>query len=221
MIRRAWAVARKDMLIEFRSKVALNQVIPFALAVLLTFGFALDTRDRLLAEIAPGLFWVVVLFSSLYLIARSFRVERENSAMEGLILYGVDSLAIFLGKLAALAIQMLVLEAVAAAGIVILFNPPVGSLGLLTISALAATLAMGSIGLVYGALSSSEHSGESLLPLLVIPVLAPIVISAAKCWSDAESAGAGIYDPWLKIVAIFSAVFLAVGAAGFGPAMED
>ncbi len=221
MIGHILAVAKKDILIEYRSKVALNEVVPFALAVLLLFGFALDTQAKVLVEIAPGVFWVVVLFSSLYLISRSLRLERDNGAIDGLALLGIDPIAIFFGKLLALFVAMTVLEVAAAAGIFVLFSANLGSLLLVTVSAVAATIGIGSVGLVYGALASSEQVGESLLPLLVLPLLAPIVIAATKCWSDASGGHGGIYDPWLKLVVVFSVVFLAVGAVSFGAALED
>ncbi len=221
MIGHILAVAKKDILIEYRAKVALNEVVPFALAVLLLFGFALDTQAKVLVEIAPGVFWVVVLFSSLYLISRSLRLERDNGAIDGLALLGIDPIAIFFGKLLALFVAMTVLEVAAAAGIFVLFSANLGSLLLVTVSAVAATIGIGSVGLVYGALASSEQVGESLLPLLVLPLLAPIVIAATKCWSDASGGHGGIYDPWLKLVVVFSVVFLAVGAVSFGAALED
>ena len=221
MIGHILAVAKKDILIEYRAKVALNEVVPFALAVLLLFGFALDTQAKVLVEIAPGVFWVVVLFSSLYLISRSLRLERDNGAIDGLALLGIDPIAIFFGKLLALFVAMTVLEVAAAVGIFVLFSANLGSLLLVTVSAVAATVGIGSVGLVYGALASSEQVGESLLPLLVLPLLAPIVIAATKCWSDASGGHGGIYDPWLKLVVVFSVVFLAVGAVSFGAALED
>ncbi len=221
MISQALAVAKKDILIEYRAKVALNQVIPFALAVLLLFGFALDTQAKVLVEVAPGIFWVVVLFSSLYLISRSMRLERDNGAIDGLALLGIDPLAIFFGKLLALFVAMSLLEIAVAVGILVLFSANLGSLALLAVSAVVATLGICSVGLVYGALASGERVGESLLPLLVLPLLAPVLIAATKCWSDASASHGGIYDPWLKLVVLFSVVFLVVGAVSFGAALED
>lgn len=221
MIRQIWIVARKDLLIEYRAKVALNQVMPFALSVLLLFGFTLDTQAQLLRQLAPGLFWVVVLFSSLYLISRSLRLERDNAAIEGLLLLGFDPIAIFFGKLIALAAAMMVLEIAVAVGIFVLFSASVGSFAVLVISAIVATLGIGSIGLVYGALASNERAGDSLVPLLVLPVLAPIVIAATKCWSDASFGRVGVSDPWLKLVVVFGLIFLAIGAVSFGAVLED
>ena len=221
MIAQALAIARKDLTIEARARVSLNQVVPFAVAVIFLFAFSLDTQNAVLRQIAPGIFWVVITFASLFLVSRSMRIERDNGAIEGLLLAGVNPMALFLGKLVALTVTMLVLEAVVAASIYLLFSANLGSLALLASSLVVATIGMASVGLVYGALASSESAGDSLLPLLVIPVLSPIVVAAAKCWSDASLGTAGVFDPWLKLLVIFSAVFTAVGAVGFAAVLED
>ena len=65
MLADAWLVAGKDLRVELRSRVTTNQVAPFAVLVLLLFGFALDADQSTLDRATPGLFWLAVLFSSL------------------------------------------------------------------------------------------------------------------------------------------------------------
>jgi heme exporter protein B len=91
-------VAGKDLRIEARSRVTLQQIIPFALVVLLLFAFALDPDRGVLRRVAPGLFWVTVLLAALLAVSRSFAVEDKNGARDGLRLSGLDPAAIFLGK---------------------------------------------------------------------------------------------------------------------------
>src|SRR5213594_2726838 len=101
VFRDAALVAGKDLRIEARSRVATNQVAPFALLVLVLFAFALDPDRGLLRRAAPGLFWVAVLFSALLAIQRSFALESADGARDGLHLSGLDPAGIFLGKLGA------------------------------------------------------------------------------------------------------------------------
>ena len=98
MWRDAALVAGKDLRIEMRTRVATNQVAPFAVLVLVLFGFALDPDSGLLTKAAPGLFWIAVLFCSLLAVQRSFAVEAADSAQDGLRLSGLDPAGIFLGK---------------------------------------------------------------------------------------------------------------------------
>ncbi len=221
MISESIAVAIKDLRVERRSKVGLNQVLPFSLVVVLLFGFSLNTQSRVLTTIAPGLFWVAITFSSLYLISRTMRLERENGALDGLFLLGISSVSIFIGKLLALLLTIFVLEVIQIAAVVILFSVHFESIALICISTILATVGIGTVGLIYGSLASDDRLGESLVPLLVLPILAPIIIAATNCWSDALGNHGGLGDPWLVLLTVFAIVFLTVGVSSFGAILED
>src|SRR5436305_14418310 len=122
MWRDAVLVAGKDLRIEGRSRVATNQIAPFALLVLLVFAFALDPDRGILARASAGLFWVAVLFSALLAVQRSFALEASDSARDGLRMSGLDPAGIFLGKAAAIAVQLAGLEILLGAGIVALYD---------------------------------------------------------------------------------------------------
>lgn len=221
MIRDTLVIAGKDLAIERSSRVGVNQVIPFSLVIVLLFGFALNTQSRIIRTFAPGLFWVAIVFASLYLITRSMGLERDNAAIDGLLMLGVNPISIFFGKLIAICVMMLLLEIVEAGAIIVLFSVDFHSLALICISAVIATVGIGAVGLVYGGLASDQRSGDSLVPLLVLPVLAPIIIGATNCWSDALLGHISIGDPWLVVLSVFGVVFLSVGASSFGAILED
>src|SRR5579863_1769544 len=105
-----------------KSRVATMQVAPYALLVLVLFGFAFDQNRSLLTQAAPGLFWVAVLLCSLLAVQRSYAIEAADGARDGLRLSGLDPAGIFLGKAAAVAAQLVALELVLGAGIVVLFG---------------------------------------------------------------------------------------------------
>src|SRR5439155_4035691 len=105
------AVARKDLRIEVRGRYGLAAVLPFAATLLIAFGLSLGPGRSLLQETAPGLLWLAVLFASVLSFRQAYQSEGEDGALEGLILAPLDKAAIFLGKAAAVAVQLLVLEA--------------------------------------------------------------------------------------------------------------
>ena len=70
--REAALVVGKDLRIESRSRVALSQILPFGLIVILLFAFALDPDRGILTRAAPGLFWIAVLLAALLAIGRAF-----------------------------------------------------------------------------------------------------------------------------------------------------
>src|SRR6202165_5705993 len=110
LLHELWIVTAKDLRIEARSRVTIGQVLPFGVIVLLLFAFALDPDRGLLPRVAPGLFWITVLLSALLAISRAFAIEAENGALDGLRMAGLDGAAVFLGKTAAIAVQLVALE---------------------------------------------------------------------------------------------------------------
>jgi heme exporter protein B len=219
--RDAVLVAAKDLRIESRAKVALNQVVPYALVVLLLFGFAFDQDRPLLVQAAPGLFWMAVLFSALLTVQRSFAVEASDGAVDGLRMSGLEPAGIFLGKTAAVAAQLVVLEALLTGGTVVLFHTELTGVGLLAASALVSTAGLAAAGVAYGALSMGLRVRETLLPLLLAPVLAPVVLAGTEAWRDALGLSSGDGWRWLGLLGCFAAIYLAAGVLSFGALMEE
>ena len=115
-------VAGKDLRIEARSRVALWQVVPFAVLVLVLLAFAIGPDQAALRHAAPGIFWVALLFSTVLAIQRSVAVESGEGTRDGLRLSGIDPAGIFLGKAAAVGLQLLALQVVLWAGVTFLFD---------------------------------------------------------------------------------------------------
>ena len=219
MWRDAALVAAKDLRIEARSRVATNQVAPFAVLVLVLFAFALDPDRGLLTRAAAGLFWVAVLFSALLAVQRSFALE--EGARDGLRLSGLDPAAIFLGKAAAVVVQLLALEVLLGIGVAVLYDAALSSPLPLAVTCLAATAGLAAAGTVYGVLSAGLRVRETLLPLLLLPVLAPVLLGATRA-SEAVLAGLTAEAwPWVRLLGVFAVVYTALGLAAFGPLLEE
>jgi heme exporter protein B len=219
--REAALVAGKDLRIELRSRVALQQIAAFGAIVLLLFAFALDPDRGILPRVAPGLFWVAVLLSSLLAIGRAFAVEAENGALDGLRLSGIDGAAVFLGKAAAIAVQLVILEIVLAIGVFVLYDVPVVGLVAIVPAALAATAGLAAAGTVYGALAGGLRSRETLVPLLVLPVVAPVMIGGTRAFETALAGTTGQAWPWVQLLTVFAVVYITMGVLAFGPLLEE
>jgi heme exporter protein B len=221
MMRDAWLVLLKDLRLERRSKVGIAQVLPFAVLVLLLFAFALDPDRGVLERVTPGLFWVTVLFSSVLTLQRSFGVEAEDGVLDALRLSGMAPAAIFWGKVGALVVQLLALEAVLVLGVVVFYDTRLTGVALLSAVTLAATLGIAASGAVYGALAARLRSRDTLLPLLMLPLLAPVLISATRAFEiGLERQAAGGWS-WAALLSVFAAVYLALGSLLFRPLLED
>jgi heme exporter protein B len=221
MWRDAAVVAGKDLRIEARSRVATNQVAPFALVVLVLFAFALEPDRGFLAKAAPGLFWVSVLFCSLLAVQRSFAIEASDSAGDGLRLSGLDPAGIFLGKAGAVALELVGLEILLALGIVILYGTTLGGVTLLLSAALVATAGLAACGTVYGALAAGLRVRETLLPLLLLPVVAPVLLGATRAWEVALGQSTDNGWQWVTLLAVFAVLYVTFGVLGFETLLEE
>ena len=213
-------VAGKDLRIEARSRVALWQVVPFAVLVLILLAFAIGPSQTPLRHAAPGIFWIAVLFSTVLSIQRSVAIESGEGTRDGLRLSGIDPAGIFLGKASAIALQLLVLQVVLWAGVTFLFDVRVHHAWLAVAASLLATVGLACSGVLYGALSAGLRVRDTLLPLLVLPVLAPILLAGSKAWQAALSTSATNGAEWLKILIPFAVIYLVVGVALYGPLQE-
>ncbi|MDE3203596.1 MAG: heme exporter protein CcmB [Acidobacteriota bacterium] len=221
MWRDALLVGGKDLRIEIRGRVATMQVAPYALLVLLLFGFAFDQDHNLLTQAAPGLFWVAVLLSSLLAVQRSFAIEATDGTRDGLRLSGLDPAGIFLGKVAAVVIELVALEVLLGVGVVVLFGTRLHDPALLVVSALVASVGLASAGTVYGMIASGVRGRETLLPLLVLPVVAPVLLAATQCWMAALGSSTTDGWRWLSLLVAFGVIYLALGVVSFSTLVEE
>jgi heme exporter protein B len=221
VFRDAALVAGKDLRLELRSRVALNQVAPFALLVLVLFAFALDSDRGALEQATPGLFWVAVLLSTVLTVQRAFAVESADGVHDALRLSGLAPPGIFLGKVASIAAQLLVLEALLGIGVVILYDADLAAPLLLVPTCLAATLGLAAAGSLYGVLAAGIRVRETLLPLLLLPVLAPLLLAATQAFEAALTGVVGEGWRWLGLLTLFAAAYVGLGVAVFGPLLEE
>ena len=233
-----WSIARlvaaKDLRIERRSRVLTNQVIPFAAVTMVIFAFALDAKSArtddgfvpLLELVAPGLVWLAALFSLLLLVQRAFAIEADDGALDALRVAGVDPVAIFWGKSAALAVQLAVLDVILLGAAVLLYGAdvPAGGLVLLVVTLVVATCGLACVGTLYGGLTAGFSGRETLLPLLVLPVVSPVLIGATRAVESALGTGGVALSegwPWIGLLTVFAIAFGAGGALAFGPLIDE
>ena len=221
MFRDALLVAGKDLRVEARSRVALNQVAPFALLVLILFAFALDPDSGVLDRATPGLYWIAVLFCGLLAIQRAFAIEAADGNRDALRLSGLEPAGIYLGKMAAIAAQLAVLEILLGLGVVLLYGSRSGGWPLLLCTCLAATAGIAAAGTLYGVLAAGLRVRETLLPLLLLPVLAPVLIGSTRAFEAARDGTPGEGWPWVGLLAVFALTYTIFGAFGFGPLLEE
>ena len=91
---------RKDLRQEFRTREMLTSMVIYALLVIIVYGaaLALTSRGIDIANMGGGLLWVLIVFTSLLGLGRSFAHEKEQGCLEGIMLVPLDRSVIFLAK---------------------------------------------------------------------------------------------------------------------------
>ena len=222
ILRAALAIAAKDLRIEWRHRTAFATAILFAVLVLLVTVFAHDTGSVSLFTLGPSVLWVVLSLATLVTLNRAFLLERENLAIEGILMAPVPASALFWGKWLANLALVIVVEAVAIPLWMIFFNvePSVRLFGVGAVAILAAA-GFTAPGTLFSAMVVRTRFAELLLPVLLLPFLIPPLYFAAQATVRVlADAPLGDLWGWLRLLALYDIAFLALAAMLF-PAVMD
>lgn len=220
-LNKIFAIVWKDVLSEMRTREVVFSVLVFTLLVIVIFNFSFGTNTDTIVTVAPGILWVTFAFAGVLSLNRSFILEKEEGCLEGLMVCPISRETIFIGKMLGSLLFMLVIEAIALPIFMFLFNLPVLSPQLITITILT-TLGFVSVGTLFSALAVNTKAREMVLPILFFPIIAPIVISATKASGlvlDGESWGG--LSPWIQIIIAFDVIFLVVSYLIFSFVVEE
>lgn len=219
----ALTVARKDLLIELRSRSVLLSALAFALLALTIFFFAWDPTAVASLDLAPGVLWVIFTFSGLLGLHRSFGVEQPTRAIDALLAAPVDREAIYLGKMLANLAFVAVVQAVSLPAVALLYNVPVGAYALPLVGVVAlAAIGLVAVGTLFSAMAVNTRLAELLLPLLALPFFVPVILPAAQATARLMS-GRAVSEvaDYLKLLAAFDIVFLVVCTLAYPYTLEE
>lgn len=216
------AIAGKDIRLELRSRERLASMLVFSLLVAVVFNFAIDPGVRA-ASVAGAMLWIMVLFTGMLGLGRSFALEHEEEAMTGILLAPVDRGAIYLGKFLSNLALLSAVELVAFPVFALFFQLGMARVaGGIALVVLLASIGFMALGTLFSAMAVATRLGETILPVLLLPLLVPVVIFAAGATQRllagrpmAEVAGN------LKMLVAFDIVFLVVCTLSFGSVMEE
>ena len=201
-------LARKDLLLELRSRDTVPAMLLFVLASLVVFHFAVPTglADDTEGVVTAGLLWLSILFTALLGLTRAFVAEREEDVFDGLVLAPSDRSAIWLGKSLAV-FGFLLLSQVIALPAFGLFFEPVG--GVTVAAVLLADLGIAALGTLLSAIAVASRTRELLLPLLFLPLAIPIMVGGV---------GASVSDEpgkFLGFLGLYDLIFAIIAWASF------
>jgi heme exporter protein B len=223
LLRPAAAIAAKDIRAELRSRTALLSALVFAALVLVVFNFARDPTSLSAVALAPSVLWVTFALAAVVAMNRGFMVERENSALDGLLLAPVPREAIFLGKLLANLAFVGTVELVTLPLFTLFFNISLWPRlpGFLGVTALA-TIGFVAVGTIFSAMAVRTRFAELMLPVLLLPFMIPPLIGAVQVTSRLL-AGRPLSElwGWLRLLALYDVVFVTVCTLAFSAVVDE
>jgi heme exporter protein B len=216
-LRKVSAIVWKDIVAELRTKEMFSAMFVFAVLVIVVFNFAFDLRvsGERVRQVAPGALWVAFTFAGILGLNRAFVAEKDRGCLEGLLLAPVDHTAIYFGKMTSTVLFMLVVEALMLPVFTAFFGVNLFDLRLVFIIVLG-TVGFAAVGTILSAMTAQTRAREVLLPILLLPVAAPVLIAAVKATS-------GILDGlnmaevalWWQLLLAFAFLYPAVAFMTF------
>ena len=218
-----YAILWKDLLVEIRTRERIAAMGAFAVLAGVLFNFAMDQTVVRPQDIAAGLIWMTLVFGGLLGIGRTFHLEAQDGAFQGVLTSPTPKDAVFLGKTVANFILLYLVALLVVGVFTLFFGLDLGDHP----GTLALVLALGSLGFValgtlFSAVSSGTHMGETLLPILVFPLLVPMVIYGVSA-TGRLLAGRPVseVEGSVRMLAAFAVLAVGAGAAMFRFVVEE
>lgn len=218
-----WTLLDKELRSEWRSKELFSTLLVFGVLVLLVFNFAFPPGVRNMAVLSPGILWSSFVFSSILGLNRSLAKEKDDGCLQGMLLTPADRGLLFLGKWLANLIFLVGMELLLSCVFVAFFDVDLWSHALpYARVVLLGSIGFTAVGTLLAAMAVQTRYQEVMLPILLLPMAAPILIGTVK----ATAAVLGTPDPavlsfWTRFLLTFDGVFLIVSFLGFEYVVQE
>jgi heme exporter protein B len=205
----AGVILAKELRLELRTRELLNATVVFGIVVVVLFSFAFDPTVAESRRYGPGLLWIAFLFAGSLMLHPSFAREQSNDTLDALRLAPISSFAILLGKMLANFIFLSVAEIILVPVFSVLYNVSLtGIVGRLILVLVLGTLGIVITGTVFAAIAAHSRMRELMLPLLLLPILAPVLIAAVEATSSLFGDSPVLDRTWVTFLAAFDVVFM-------------
>ena len=218
VIRQVLWLVHKDLILQFRTKDTLVLVFMFSLLVVLAFvfsmgpffSFGLEERSKLAASVL----WISFTFAGIITLTRSFDVERSDGAVHIIRLAGVDPSNFYISKVLSNFIFLTVLEFILTP-VSLQFVESLDLVSVITLFKLLGILSIGTLGLcavgvILSGMASATRGKESLLSVLLLPLVIPVIMAGTKCTVSLLSTGTLQGTFWIMLLILYSLVFLTI-----------
>jgi heme exporter protein B len=199
----------KELRTEFRSRELLTTTVVFILMIIVLFSFTFDPTSAESRRFGPGLLWLAFLFAASLMLQPCFLREQTNDTLSALRISVEDPFAIFLAKLTANTLFLLLTEFLLLPIFSVLYNVPVlPVLGWLIFVLFLGSLGVSIAGTALSAISAQARMRELLLPLLLLPLLTPVLVASTEVTKALLDPSPYVSWKGIGFLAVFDLVFL-------------
>lgn len=216
------AAIRKELLLQWRTRGQIMAVFVFGAAALLLFSFAIGPNSQALRTFSAGFLWIGLLLSSTLTLAESFHAEMENRALEGLLLLPSDPRALYYAKAVANWLQLALLGVALVPVMVVLYDAGTTELLKLVGVILLGTAGLSAPGTLYAAMTAQLKAKQTLLPLLLFPLIVPALLASVKATSYVITGDPmGQLPSWISLLIAFDLIYWSLCGMLYSRVIED
>ncbi len=217
------AILWKDIINELRTKEIVLSMAAFSIVLVVIFNFSLVINNENISYLVPSLLWISIIFVGTLGLSRTFAIEKENSAITGILLSPIDRSMLYLSKVISNLIYILITQFLLLFLFVVLFNINInGEIGLLIIVMILGAIGFSTLGTLFSTMAINTKLRELLLPVILFPVIIPVIINAVRATSIIFNGGGyAEISPYLKILICFDIIFLVTSALVYEFVVEE
>lgn len=221
-LRQTWLVAKKDFAIELSTGEIVTTAGFFAVLVTIIASLAFFAGKDGRQDVAPGVIWVSLAFSSVLALSRTWQREREDAAIRGLLVAPLARSAIFAGKAIGVAAFVTVVGLIVTPVTALFFSVDLLQFGPgLALLIVSATPGIAASGTLFGAMTIRTRARDLILATVMLPLLSPSIL-AGVAGTRALLGGASIGEltDYFTLLGLFGFVFTAGGLGLFDAVIE-
>ena len=216
------AIARKDVAIELRTREITVSTAFFALLIASLCSLSFYVDNVVSRNIAPGVLYTAVAFSSVLAISRSWSREREQDAMRSLLIAPIPRLAIYAGKALSTFVFLSIVEVLLVPMVGILYRVDLVPVVLPLVMILAtATLGIVLAGSLFGAMTVRTSARDLMLSVVLFPLLTPLLLAAVVGTRELLGGNEVEMWSWMKILAAYDITVLLAAVSMFDSLVSE
>ena len=214
MLTCALAICGKDLRLILARGAGLLQALLLGLLLVFLFSLSLNAGDRLSPQAAAAMFWLASAFCQVLIFNMLYAVEESAQARLGLVLLPAPVQAVWLGKAMAGFLLLSAAQCVFIPAVFVFLGQHLGQGWHWALAGIVlGNVGMAASGSLLGALSVGRSGRESLLSIVLFPLLVPMLLAGVRLASMGLDPEPMMEDAsrWLGLAAAFDGLFLAAG----------